>query len=103
MVNNKKLKDRTPVFRVIPASNFGIHFKGSRTNTEIETSIRGLHSNRGKYTDLNEQNTQKPLELYYKIEATALGLIQRYKSCYSQDGKIQKHSGRKGLLARRDA
>ena len=66
MVNNKKLKDRTPVFRVIPASNFGIHFKGSRTNTEIETSIQGLHSNRRKIHRSERLHYSKPLDLNYK-------------------------------------
>ena len=66
MVNNKKLKDRTPVFRVIPASNFGIHFKGSRTNTETETSSQALNSNRRKIHRSERLHYSKPLDLNYK-------------------------------------
>ena len=66
MVNNKKLKDRAPVFRVIPASNFGIHFKGSRTNTETKTFIQGLHSNRRKIHRSERLHYPEPLDLNYK-------------------------------------
>jgi hypothetical protein len=65
-INNKKLKDHAPVFRVIPASNFGIHFKGSRTNIETETSIQGLHSNRRKIHRSERLHYSKPLDLSYK-------------------------------------
>ena len=100
-VNNKKPKGHAPVFRVISASNFGIHHKGSRINAETETSMQRLHSNKRKYTDLSNFTTRN-----HSISSTkkpAPGLIQRYKSCYSQGGIIQECSGRKGLLARRDA
>ena len=69
----------------------------SRQKTEI--SIRGSHSNKGEYTDLNGFTTRN--HSISTTKRTAQGPIQRYKACYSQRGVTQKHSGRKRLVVRR--
>ena len=103
MVNNKKLKGHAPVSQLFkPANSRSLH-RRSGISAKTEISIQGLHSNGGKHTDLNDHTTRKPLELYYKTKKPAPGLIQRYRSCYPQKRVIQKRSGRKGLLARRNA
>ena len=99
MVNNKEAQR---LCRVIPANNCGFHSKRNRSKPEKgRFSFKDYIPNRGKYTDLSNFTTRNYSNRATK--ETARGLIQRYKSCYSQRGVIQKHSGSKGLLARRDA
>ena len=73
--------------------------ENAKSEQKIEISIQGLHSNKGKYTDLEGFTTRNHPTSTTK--RTAQVLIQRYKACYSQKGVIQIHSGRKRLVVRR--
>ena len=61
--------------------------------------ISFLHSKTRKYKDLNGFTTRN--HSISTTKGTAQGLIQRYKTCYSQSGVTQIYSGTKRLVIRR--
>ena len=53
----------------------------AESEQKIEISFQGLHSNKGKYTDIDGFTTRNHSTSTTK--RTAQGLIQGYKACYS--------------------
>ena len=97
MVNNKEAQR---LCRVIPANNCGFHSKRNRSKPEKgRFSFKDYIPNRGKYTYPSNFTTRNYSNRATK--ETARGLIQRYKSCYSQKRVIQEHSGRKTLVGKK--
>ena len=102
-INNKKPKGHAPVSELFQPANLEFTSKENRASTKKRKSSFKITFRRRKRYRSECSNHSNLLELTYNTELSAPQLLQRYKYCYSQLGIIQKHSERKGLLARRDA
>ena len=75
--------------------------KQSESTQRRKSDFKRLHPNRRKTHRSELFHYSNPLDHIYRTKKLAQGLIQRYKSCYSQRGVIQEHSGRKRLVGKK--